>query len=77
MKPYIGQLVHYVPPSFVAVPQLAAFVAKRISEDTAALTVLGPTGQPYGVPKCGYDAKWGADSWHYPDDVQVKEIAPI
>ena len=67
-KPYIGQLVHYMPPSLVVVPACPAFVANYISEETVALTVLSPKGVAYGIPKVGYDRKGGQNTWRYVED---------
>ena len=70
-KPYLGQLVHYTPRALEFTPKAgcAAFVAFRMSEDTVALTVLGPDGVPYGAPKVAYDPKGGNDTWRFLEDV--------
>jgi len=69
MKPEIGMLVHYVPRVFKPVADHAAFVTKRLDENTANLMVLEPDkGMPYGLLKVTYDAKGGQDTWHYPSD---------
>ena len=77
MKPDLGQLVIYTPPSLKAAPPCAAFIARRIDEHLAALMVIGSTGSPFGLPKVMYDPKGSPDSWRYVTDVPVAgELGP-
>ena len=77
MKPDLGQLVIYTPPSARSAPQCAAFVARRIDEHLCALMVIGSTGSPFGLPKVMYDPKGSPDSWRYTTDVpDVGELGP-
>ena len=68
MKPDPGSLVFYQPLGIKVEAPRPAFIAERIDDNTAALCVLGVTGQPYGLPKVSYDAGGTAGRWRYPSD---------
>ena len=70
MKPDKGQLVYFVSPGLVT-ETLAAFVAKRITEDIANLHVISASGTAYGLTKVPYDPTGTPGTWHFTTDVTV------